>query len=273
MRLRKDVNVYLDNPSARLFQVVVELKNVPGALSSVLQVLQDLHLNILGSFSSVDPHGKTGVWSAFVKDSRHSASELKAKISLSEYVLDSKVAESRDGFLVDGIHFPLAWNTGDRAFLGRTKHFARMLSKMREKFGTGGEVLLYEEGYNWGKETWEDFAGALRTGFARSNLDVILKLYQALGWFKLEGVEHDRQSHLVNVRTSSNFECEGEKSLRPHSDFVRGHLCGALTAILGEEMVCEETRCTAAGDRLCEFSLRPIAAVSKPAEPIAAAAK
>jgi len=52
---------------------MVELKNVPGALHGVLEIIRHLKLNVLGSFSSVDPQGKTGVRSAFVEDSRHTS--------------------------------------------------------------------------------------------------------------------------------------------------------------------------------------------------------
>ncbi|MDV3244087.1 MAG: hypothetical protein LYZ66_02780 [Nitrososphaerales archaeon] len=268
MLLRKDVNVYVYDPWKKFFQMVVELKNVPGALSSVLGVLQNLNLNVLGSFSSVTPYAGTGVWSAFVEDSRHTASELKEKVSSSRYVLDSIVVESKEGFLVDSVHFPLSWNTGDRAVMMRAKYLGRMLDKMREKFGTGGEVIIYEEGFVNGKESLADFAARVGAGFMRSNLRDVLKMYQALGWFKLEGVDQSERDRTVTMRTSGSFECEGRKSTKPYSHFVRGQLCGALTAILGEEMECEEVKCIAMGDQRCEFVLRHKESADRLAEPM-----
>ncbi|MDV3294138.1 MAG: hypothetical protein LYZ70_07690, partial [Nitrososphaerales archaeon] len=237
-------------------------------LSSVLGVLQNLNLNVLGSFSSVTPHAGTGVWSGFVEDSRHTASELKEKISSSRHVLDSTVVESKEGYLVDSVHFPLSWNTGDRAVMMRGEYLGGMFDKVREKFGTGGEAIVYEEGFDYGKETFANHASRLGAGFMRSNLLDVLKIYQALGWFKIEGIDQSERDRTVTIRTSGSFECEGQKSAKPYSHFVRGHLCGALTVILGEEMECEEAQCTAMGDRHCEFVLRPKGGVSRRAEPM-----
>jgi predicted hydrocarbon binding protein len=257
VRLQKDVNVYLHYPSGKFYQIVVELKNVPGALHDFLGVLLDLNLNILGSFSSVDAMAKTGVWSGFVEDSQHSAAELKRRISSSTYVLDSVVVESKDGFLVDGVHFPFAFNTGDRAIMMRSKFVGAMLSSVRKQFGSGGDVIIYEEGRAYGLDVWADYVRRLGAGFLRSNLQETMKIYQALGWFRLESVDQSLRDGSITIRTSDSFECEGVKSEGPHCQFVRGHLSGGLTTIMGEEVACKETKCIAAGDKYCEFVLRP----------------
>lgn len=257
MHLRKDVNVYVHYPDAKLFQVIVELQNVPGALESVLGVLRGLNLKLLGCSFSVDSTERTGVWSGFVEDSDHTAPELRQKISSSEHVLDSIVVESKNGLLVDTVHYPLALNTGERAMMIRTEHLGRMLTAMRRQFGTGGNVMLYQEGLFYGKDEVADYIKRLGFGFARSNLKDVLMVYQALGWFKLEGVDQNEQDRTVTIRTSGSFECEGAKSLGPYSHFMRGCLSGGLTTILGEEMLCKETKCIAAGDQYCEFVLMP----------------
>jgi predicted hydrocarbon binding protein len=187
--------------------------------------------------------------------------ELKEKISSAHGVLDSIVVESKDGFLVDGIHFPLVLNSGDRVVLMRAEYLPRMFEMIRKKFGTGGETIVFDQGFAYGKATWADVTVKFGPGFARSNLRLVLKLYQALGWLRLEGIEWDEGSRSVTIRTSGSSECEGRKSSAPYSQFVRGHLSGALTAILGKETTCKETRCIAAGDQLCEFVSTPKARV------------
>lgn len=257
MRLRKDVNIYLHHPSEKFFQVAVELRNVPGALHGLLGVVSEMNLNVLSSFSSVDPFGKTGVWSAFVKDSDHTTSELKRRISASKYVLDSVVMESNDGFLVDNIHFPLAFNTGDRAVMMGAGYIARMLAAVRKEFGSGGDVIVYNEGRSYGKDVGAYYNNELGVEFVRSNLLSVLKLYQALGWFKIEEMERNQGGRSAVLRVSECFECEGKTSPKPYSHFVRGHLGGSLSAYLGEDLECEETKCIAVGSRFCEFSLKP----------------
>jgi hypothetical protein len=205
VRLRKDVNVFLYNPSSRFLNVVVELKNAPGALASVLNLLQEQGVNTLGSFSSVEPSARTGVWSAFVDGSNVSSAELKRKLSSLPSVLDSMIVDSKDGFLVDGVHFPVAWNTGDRALIMRARFIIEMFERIRRRFGTGGRSTVFEEGYAFGQGTWSELIARIGDEFARSNLKDVLSIYQALGWFKIDSVERSAGGGSAKIRVTMNF--------------------------------------------------------------------
>ena len=255
MRLRKDVNVYLFDPARKYFHIVIELENVPGALKSVLEVMQGLRLNILGSFTSVDSAARLGVWSGFVEDSDHSAVDLKRKLGASPVVHDAMVVESNKGFLVDSLHFPVTLNTGTRAVMMGTKPLANMLSTVTERFGSGGNVILYEEGASYGRELGREHLLRLGANFILTNLEDVVKLYQALGWFRVDGVKGGPKWEHVVIRVAESFECAGVESKVPHSHFVRGHLEGMLTTWLGRQMECKETLCIAKGDKECEFVL------------------
>jgi predicted hydrocarbon binding protein len=257
MRLRKDVNVFLHVPSAKFLQIVVELKNVPGALQDLLGVLRNLNINVLTSFTSVDAGAETGVWSGFAEGAGRTASELKRAVSTSRFVVDSIVTESKEGVLVDAIHFPLTFNTGDRAIMMRSMYITRMLAAVRKQFGSGGDVIVYEEGRSYGKDVASYYLDLLGKYFVRSNLPYVLKLYQALGWFRLDDAVQSKRDSTITISTGGCFECEGVTSPRPYSQFVRGHLGGAISVFLGEELRCEESKCTAKGDKSCEFLLKP----------------
>ncbi|MDG6956296.1 MAG: hypothetical protein JRN71_06870 [Nitrososphaerota archaeon] len=257
MRLRKDVNVYLFDPTRKYFHIVIELENVPGALRSVLEVMHGLNLNILGSFTSVDSAARLGVWSGFVEDSDHSAMDLKRRLGASPVVHDAMVVESNKGFLVDSLHFPVTFNTGTRAVMMGAKSLASMLSSVTERFGSGGNVILYEEGASYGRELGQEYLLRMGADFIMANFEDVVKLYQALGWFKVEGVKAGPNWEQVVVRVAESFECSGVESKVPHSHFVRGHLEGMLTSWLGSPMECKETLCIARGDKACEFVLTP----------------
>jgi predicted hydrocarbon binding protein len=257
VRLRKDVNVYLFDPTRKYFHIVVELENVPGALQSVMEVMHGLNLNILGSFTSADSAASLGVWSGFVEDSDHSALDLRRKLGASPAVHDAMVVESNNGFLVDSVHFPVAFNTGTRAIMMGAGALANMLSTMNERFGTGGNVILHEEGKTYGRELGQEYLLRLGADFIMANLEEVVKLYQALGWFRVESAKADPRWEKVAVRAAESFECAGAESKVPRSHFVRGHLEGMLTIWLGKPMECKETLCVARGDTVCEFSLTP----------------
>ena len=255
--MRKDVNIYLFDPTRKYFHIVLELENVPGALRNVLEVMHGLNLNILGSFSSVDASAQVGVWSGFVEDSEHSSWDLKQKLMVSPYVHDAMVVESSKGFLVDGVHFPLAYNTGTRAIMMGAKPLANMLSTVNEQFGSGGNVILYEEGLSYGKETGSEYMAKLGADFIVPNITEVLKLYQALGWFKIGKAHFEAPEWTLTVQAEENFECMGVDSRVPHSHFVRGHLEGVVITWLGRPMECRETLCVAKGDKVCEFVVAP----------------
>jgi predicted hydrocarbon binding protein len=60
--------------------------------------------------------------------------------------------------------------------------------------------------------------------------------------------------HFV-VRMGNNIECEGQRTDKPNSQWIRGHLVGGASEALGVKMDCRETRCMAMGDPYCEFEL------------------
>ena len=255
MRLQKEGGACVHRQPEKFFHVVVELNNVPGALCNVLRDLGDFGISVLDGSSSVDIYSRTAVWSAFVRDSDRTVSQLKGKISSSQNVLDSMVVESESGFFSGGTRFSLSSNAEGMTLMGRGIHPERILRKLRERFGAEGERILYDEGHACGKEVGVDYTRRLGVGFARANLLDVFEMYETARWFRLEGVERFKRYGVVTVRTRESFECEGARSSRPYSQFLRGHLSGGLTAILGKEMACEETKCVAAGDENCEFVL------------------
>ena len=257
VRLRKDVNVYLYDPARKHFHVVLELENVPGALKGVLEVVHNLGLNVLGSYSSVDSAAMVGVWSGFVEDSTHTAEEIKARLAASPLVHEAMVVESTQGFLVDGLHFPVTFNSGGRAVLMGAKPLAGMLATVNEQFGSGGNVILYEQGKSYGAETGSEYLLKLGGDFIAANLPEVLKLYQALGWFRVTKVKADPKAGKIVLHAEENFECHGKESRGPRSHFVRGHLEGMATTWLGRPMECRETLCIAKGDKYCEFVASP----------------
>lgn len=255
VRLRKDVNVYLFDPAKRYFHVVIELENVSGALKAVLDVVHGLNLNVLGSFSSVDTAAKVGVWSGFIEDGIQTGPDLKRKLSASPYVHDIMVVESDKGFLVDGVHFPVAFNTGERAVMMEARALKNMLESVTEQFGSGGNVILYQEGRSYGGDVGSKYLARLGGDFITSNMGEALKLYQALGWFRVSKVAEGAGQGPLVIQAEENFECMGAQSKVPHSHFVRGHLEGVVSTWKGAPMECKETSCIAKGDKCCEFAL------------------
>jgi predicted hydrocarbon binding protein len=255
--IAKEIPIYVKNPGKKSYQLLVRLENVPGALAEAAAIVERASVNALGGIVSVSKD--QGYWCFFAESSSDgpSAEELVARLRRSKHVLGVEAKEDIEGFLVDTLTFPLKWNTGDRAILMRQQYLVRMFDDIRREFGTGGDVILYREGYAYGRSTWESLEGEIGSEYIRSHFGEVLRIYQAAGWGRVEVVEQDFADKRATIRMHECFECEGHESERPLSSFVRGHLAGAFSALMGAEgVICEETVCAAKGDGHCEFVLR-----------------
>ena len=82
----------------------------------------------------------------------------------------------------------------------------------------------------------------------------VLKAYQASGWGRVELVRCDLHAANIVLRLYDSFECKVFRDIgRPASQFIRGHLSGLLSGLLGAEVRAIETKCIAKGDPYCEF--------------------
>lgn len=156
---------------------------------------------------------------------------------------------------MDLIHFPVVQSSGEKMVMMTAGHLVAMFERARGEFGSGGAVVFHDLGRAYGESVYEERRSMLGKGFSESNLKEALGTYQAMGWFRFEEVRSGGDT--FTLRVSGNFECEGKRSPEPASHFVRGHLSGAMTALLGRPMKCEEAKCLARGDRYCEFVLTP----------------
>jgi predicted hydrocarbon binding protein len=252
---RKDVIAYLRDPKKRFYHIVVELHNLPGALANVASVLAKSDLNVLSGFTYVEPGAEYGIWSLFAEDGHSSPEEVKSLLMSSPFATEVIINENKDGFISDTVHFPLTLNTGERAMLIRQDSFSNMLVKVRETFGTGGDVIIYDQGKLIGTNAGEIMRKLLPDDFIEKNMGRIIALYSSMGWFKADLMRNDHESRSFVIRVGESFECMGRRSKRPSSQFVRGHLTGFFEALFGSEFRCIETECAAAGSQHCEFSL------------------
>jgi len=253
----KDVPIYHLNPTKRNFHIVLTLRNVPGALAGVSSIITSSNTNILsGQISVLDGHAH---WSFFAEAEKGgtNAATLRSLLVASEYTEEVAVSEDADGLLVDNVCFPLRWNQGDRAVVIRQRALAEMFTQMRKEFGSGGSVLLYNEGYNMGRGSFELVLERAGKPFIREHLRECMGILASVGWGKFSLVSYDKEGPRLVVRVEDSFECTGFDSDRPYSQFLRGHMCSVLSLLLDAKLKCEETSCVATGSKYCEFRLAP----------------
>ena len=253
----KDIVVYIMNPGKRNFHVVLKLEDRPGVLANVSSVISKSKTNILsGHISVLDGHA---YWSFFAETEQGGvdAAMLRLLLQNSRYVEEATVREDRDGLIVDNACFPLRWNAGDRAVVFRTSAFADTLAQLRKELGSGGSVLLYDQGYKMGEDGARSMVEKLGDGFAREHLSDVLGLWSAVGWGRIAMLSYDASGPSIVLKVEESFECGSVRSDAPYSQFLRGHLCSWLSVLFETRLKCEETVCVSAGGRHCEFHLCP----------------
>ena len=253
----KFVRVYHDAKTKRAFVGTVWLKDVPGALAAAAGALASTGVNLVGSSSSTVNGTGYAEWGFFAEVDNEGLTRdsiirrLRRIPQITRFELD----EGKHGLVVDSIHYPLRFNTGQQGLIVSRSTFSRMLAHMREVFGSGGNVIAYQLGFSTGEEDAEELLSALGKQRVLENLSDLVKLYLALGWGIPRLFNLRLQPVQATLRISDSFECAGVRASRPNSHFLRGHLAGMVKAILDKNVECLEVRCSATGSDFCEFHL------------------
>lgn len=253
----KDVMFFLYDPDRKFVNVLVELKNEPGAIYDVASRVLSLGLNILNGLTSVEPGQKVGTWSFFAEpvDKDFQAAEAKRVIGESKYVLTVRVEESEGGLLTDAFHFPLRFTPGRIVVAFNPTVMASMFRRIIDAFGKRGEAIVYGEGKVMGKEGGKFLLSIMGRRSLQSSIGKFSDLLSGWGWGLVESIEMDEDLSEVRIRTSYNFESSGARSAKPTCHFIRGMLEGVFETVANHPMSATETTCASQGRESCEFTI------------------
>jgi predicted hydrocarbon binding protein len=250
--------VFHYDPKKKFFLVSLELENKPGALGNLANLLGIRGINMLEGYFGANTTESTGPISFFVEtnNTRLDDKWLKEFIETSVGVENVQVKESVEGFLADSLNFPIVWNTGDRAVMMRMDYLRVVFEALRKAIGADGDRIIYNQGFDYGKASW---ANLLATFTPRSHggLEEVLQIYSAVGWGRVSLREVDQRNKHATIRMTESFECAESGQGIPASQFVRGHIAGAMSAYFRSDVKAVETKCVSAGAGYCEFDLSP----------------
>lgn len=252
----KDVMIYHYEPKKKIYLVSLYLENKPGALGNLADILAVRGINILEGFFGGMSYGERANLSFFCEttNSRMDAEWLKDYLETSVFASDVEVRSATDGMLVDSVNFPLTWNTGERAVLMRVGGLHAMFDSVVKGHPKEGAEELYHLGFEYGKEAWTKLVGVYKPK-SKESLNEALKIYSATGWGRPELQEFDPGRMRARLKVSECFECSAQGEGARGSNFVRGHLAGALSAYFGQDVDCAETKCVKDGSPTCEFEI------------------
>jgi predicted hydrocarbon binding protein len=257
LRPNSVVNMYL-SPSNNLFQISATLKDDPSSVSNILQFLSPLGKIKRVEVERPDAGGAYDIVMYFeAVNASVSKQDVRDAIASSPFVVSSAIEQSHNGLLLNLLQFPIRLTSGFRAFVINQEVLNGMLSSIRKKFGSGGDVIIYDEGLALGEEQGKTLVKLIGRNQTIESATDLVKLYQSVGLGRPVDFELNASLSRVGLSLYDSLECQGQRSKVPYSQFIRGHVCGLAAALFGKQMKCAEVRCIATGDAYCRFVASP----------------
>lgn len=252
----KIVTAFMYLPNTNFYLLSLEIKNRVGNMVSISKALADSRIGILnGSFST--GYGGLAHWLMFVKpeDSEMNGEAIRRVLLSLPDVVTCQIKQSKSGLLVDELSFPVVTTSGERTMIFRNEIFNGMLRATREKFGSGADVITFDQGASAGEVSGKELITVVGKEKIGELITHIVSMYQSLGWGLAQVIKLNRSPFKMVIRMYENAECSGQRSTKPVSHFLRGHMVGVVDGVFELETQCVETSCMATGDKYCEFSL------------------
>jgi len=256
----KDVLDFEFDPEGKLCHFVVSLGNVPSSLETCAGLVARHRVTILSGF-----HQKSSdslLWSFFADfaEADISPADLASEIGFLPSSRGVRFKTATRGLLTDSFHFPILLS-GERSIVLTTGSLEAIFQQIRGVFGDGApaRVLLFEMGKAAGAAMMKGLVDRLGRSIVRDELQTIMGLYSSSGLGKMHLVSMDFDKETAEVRAYDNFECITFKlSKVPRGSFIRGHITGWFSQLLGSFVEVEERYCVAMGHPFCYFEVKPI---------------
>jgi predicted hydrocarbon binding protein len=240
---------------AKLFQIVAHLSDAPGSLSTILEVLRG-KVNLIGT-ASYTLSDDTAMFSAFTEalSPDETVEGLQKVLKASKAIIEADVMEGRNGLLVDTFHTGPRVGVDDYILFMR-KGMCGVFDHIVKIFGSGGEVLLYEEGMAMAQRMTQNFMQTFGMDTISGNTDYLSRFLTAQGWGIIDVKQGEAElAFLTTVKDC--FECAPGSEVRRKCDFLRGYIDGSAEIVYGVKIRAEETECTLRGAKACVFRLAP----------------
>ena len=251
----KTIFTSIFNPEKRFFHIGIIAKKDQASIGKITDLIFENGISSILNENISTGEDRISIRILGEGEKKLKTEDLKEALQSSPFILEVKIIESKNGYLVDRLSFPVRFTNGEEAVLIKRKGLTSMINNLRESFGTGADVILFKEGYFIGKTVAEGLLDKMGEQNLMKNISDVLQLYSAVGWGRPELLHIDFQEMKFRIAIYDNFECLDKKSERANSHFTRGDVCGFFSTIMKTELRCDEIKCVAKGDASCDFLL------------------
>lgn len=257
------IPAFLYVPGRRIVEFKIHLKNVPGALMSVMEVFYKHKVNIMSSWFPNNPTEESGYWTLFADYTGVFVplEEFKKELKRKRKVIDVEYVEA-ENFLVDAFHFKVETPPMGRVFTLNVDLYAEIVKALRETFGSAADFILFMQGVKYGEAAIKRYREAFPLLSRVSRDDIVkflVEIPRVVGYADVEIKKANLDEGLLYAVAYSLFECEPFKGQlnTVNSQFFRGMMTGAVRTLTGrEDYVVIEEECVAKDDPYCSFKLQ-----------------
>lgn len=240
----------------------IVVRNVPGKLYEIAQLIYRHKLNILSVDTSVEVLieglGYVGVFLVIdLTDNPYvNLREIAEEIRKIEGVyLCEHIPPKAQGLVIDEKTLPLLGAGDRRIVIVSEGGIMGLLGNARKKLGDYiYGVVSWHTGYATGGNIYSEIK---EYGIKEplNFFDLFCKVCVVYGGFdRYEIVKFDEENEVVEVRVWGNVECKIAKLIgQAGSYFAKGMLAGFLSKLFGVDIRGDEIKCIAKGDEYCEF--------------------
>ncbi|MEM0358526.1 MAG: V4R domain-containing protein [Candidatus Hadarchaeales archaeon] len=247
------IGAYL--PGRKIVEYLVLTDDLVSTLAEITWRAKEKGVEIVAGNLTTDPRSPIKHFSFFadLTNSEITPEELEKELTKVEGVKEvlSQPGTSQ-GLVVDRLHFPLMVME-ERAITLRVETFGDLLQNFNQV--ETNKLAFFRMGVKAGLRKARKVIQLGLSGIQA--LDFILTERIAKGW----GLPTIKKFNgdTVEVEMQELFEClpfkgKGKES---KSQFFRGYLSGVVSGLIGKEVVMEETKCIAKGDKCCYFVSTP----------------
>ena len=148
--------------------------------------------------------------------------------------------------------------SGNRCMIVRPEVLVNIQKQLESTIGSSAKGVMYLAGERSSHIGLTSVDATSRGPLTLKNAQRVIDSSALMGWGRTQIIRFDMESSRFGLRIrNSPIAVAYGSSTKPVCHFIAGWAAGVACAILGRDILCEETGCVAQGHEHCEFDLHP----------------
>jgi hypothetical protein len=210
-----------------LHEFLVVWKKQEDSLVTLFKLLHDSGADILLAHTTRDGEQDSNITSLFLDFTKASFSPAALKDEIAKLPNVTEVDfVNMNGSIFDKFYFPPTIFNNSRVLVMRLSPLLKIERRLRERLGTAGTIIMFEEGKSYAKEVLFEYKASLQTEDKQLILSNVVDGLRATGWGLFEFRQYSAGFNVV-VKHPPVLNDPGPAE----SSFIRGMAAGIIESL------------------------------------------